>query len=140
MSVFNALHTSIYNKLAAGTALTALLNGGTASLYHQSPPDGATLPYVVWNVQGGGDDNLTAHRTKNVLVFVRGYSSVSAAAAGTIDTQADALLHDQTLSVTGWANFWLAREQDLELAQVTTSGDKTYMAGGIYRIRLGENE
>ena len=93
----NALHVGIYNKLAAGTALTDLLSGGTASLYHLAVPDGASLPYVVWNVQGGGDENLTANRTKNLVVFVRGYSGASAGAAGTIDAEIDTLLHDQEL-------------------------------------------
>ena len=141
MSVFNALHTGIYNKLAGGTALTALLSGGTASLYHIAPPDKATMPYVVWNIQGGGDDNLTAHRTKNMVVFVRGFSGDSAAAAGTIDKEADALLHGQVITVSGWSNnFWTAREMDFERAEVSPSGKRHWMAGGFYRIRLGEDE
>lgn len=138
MSAFNALNTAIYSTLSAGTALTALLAGST-SVYNMQAPDGATFDYVLWDLQAGGDDNMTAHRTKNLVLFVRGYSSTSAARAGSIDSQIDALLHKQVLSVSGWSNFWSAREEDVDTVEVTESGNKVYMAGGMYRLRLSAN-
>ncbi len=58
----NALETALYNTLSGGTALTALLAGGTAapSIYNQQAPDEAAFPYVVFALQGGGDEN--SHR------------------------------------------------------------------------------
>jgi len=138
MSAFNALNTAIYSTLSAGTTLTALL-AGTSAIYNMQAVDGATFDYVVWNTQGGGDDNLTAHRTKNLVLFVRGYSSTSAARAGSIDTQIDALLHKAVLTVSGWSNFWAAREEDVATVEVTESGNKIWMAGGMYRLRLAAN-
>jgi len=138
MSAFNALNTAIYSTLSAGTVLTALLSG-TMAIYNMQAPDGAALDYVAWNVQGGGDDNLTAHRTKNLVLFVRGYSSTSAARAGSIDAQIDALLHNAVLNVSGWSNFWLAREEDIATVEVTESGNTIWCAGGMYRLRLSIN-
>ena len=138
MSAFNALNTAIYSTLSAGTALTALL-AGTTAIYNMQAPDGATLPYCIFNMQGGGDDNMTAHRTKSLVMFVRGYSSTSAARAGSIDAQIDALLHNAVLSVSGWSNFWLAREEDMATAEVTEAGNTIWMAGGLYRLRIGKN-
>ena len=138
MSAFNALNTAVYSTLSAGTALTALL-AGTTAIYNMQAPDGATFDYVVWNLQSGIDDNMTAHRTKNLVVFVRGYSSTSAARAGSIDAQIDALLHKQVLTVSGWSNFWSAREEDLETVEVTEAGNTIWMAGGMYRLRLSIN-
>ena len=130
----NALDSALYSRLQ-GTAITNLLPG-TTSIYHLQAPDNATKPFIVWYVQGGGDENHTAHRTKNLVVFIRAYSGVSAAQAGSIDTQIDTALHLAPLTVTGWGNLWIARETDLELPEVTPSGVTAYMAGGTYRIRL----
>ena len=54
---FGAMGTAILDKLKAGTALIAEL-GGTA-IYVDQAPDGALLPYVVYNHQGGGPDNIS---------------------------------------------------------------------------------
>ena len=133
MSAFTALNTGMYTKLSGGTALTTLL-GGTA-VYYLHAPEGASLPYVVWNYQGGGDENITPSRMKNLMVFVRGYATTPAL-AGSIDTQIDALLHKQTLSVSGWTNFWTHREEDLALVEYEPTGNNIYMTGGMYRVRL----
>jgi len=133
MSAFNALNTGILSTLSGGTALTGAL-GGTA-IYYQQAPDGAALPYVVWNYQGGGDENITQSRMKNLLVYVRGYAA-SPALAGTIDAYCDALLHGKTISVTGWSNFWTAREEDISLVENLPDKTRIYSEGGIYRIRL----
>jgi len=131
----NELNKGIYDTLKAGTALTALL-AGTTSIYNIQPPDNATRPYVIFNLQGGGDENMTPSRMKNLLYFIRGYSDTSAAAAGSIDTQIDPLLHGQTIKVSGWTNFWLARESDLQNVETLPNGQHIWMAGGFYRIRL----
>ena len=138
MSAFNALWAALYTRLAGGTALTSLLAGGTASpsIYHLAAPKDAALDYVVFSHQGGGDENLTGNRTKNQLVFARGYSAVGPARAGTIDAQIDALLHMRALTVTGWGNFWLAREEDLELVEYDGAKVPTWMCGATYRVRL----
>jgi hypothetical protein len=128
----NAIDTAIYTRLNGTAALTALLSGTTA-IYHILAPEGATLPYVTWSLQAGGDENLSRHRVKQLLYFVRAYSGVSAAQAGSIDTQIDAALHLVTLTVSGWTDLWLAREQDLELAEVQPSGRQVFMQGGFYR-------
>lgn len=133
----NVVNQAIYSKLQAGTALTALL-AGTTSIYHIQPPDNTSMPYVVFNLQGGGDENITPSRMKNLLYYVRGYSGVSAASAGSIDTQVDALLHSGTISVTGWTNFWLNREMEVENIENLPSGEKAYMSGAFYRLRLSK--
>lgn len=133
----NEVNKAIYSKLQAGTALTTLL-AGTASVYHLQSPDNTSMPYVVFSLQGGGDENVTPSRMKNYIYFVRGYSGVSAASAGSIDTQIDALLHSGSISVTGWTNFWLNREADVENIDNLPNGEKAYMSGALYRVRLGK--
>lgn len=130
----NILNSAIYSKLQ-GTAVTSLL-AGTTSIYNMQAPDNATMPFIVFNLQGGGDENFDAHRTKNLVYFIRGYSQVSAAQAGSIDSAIDAAMHLQTLTPTGWSNFWTAREEDLTAVENPPSGQKIYMAGGFYRVRI----
>lgn len=138
MSAFNPLNAALAAKLRGGTALTALL-AGTTSVYYMEAPDNAALDYVIFSPQGGGDTNDTANRVKNLVYYIRGYSNVSAAKAGSIDAQADALIHGAALIVTGWANIWCAREEDIALVEDYPNGVHLYNAGGMYRIMLDKN-
>lgn len=132
----NALNTAIYSRLAGTSAITSLLAEGTASIFHLQAKNNAPLPYIVFSHQGGGDDNETANRTKNIVSYVRAYSGVSALQAGSIDAQIDEALHLVPLTVSGWTDFWLAREEDLETVETEPNGQKIYMQGGFYRVRL----
>lgn len=131
----NELDQAIYSKLQSRSQLTSLL-AGTTAIYADQAPDNANFPYVVFSHQGGGDENLDPHRTKNTVKFIRAYSQVSKAQAGSIDAQIDAAMHLQTLSVTGWSNFWTAREEDLSAVETQPNGQKIYMVGGLYRVRI----
>ena len=99
-------------------------------------PDNAVMPFIVISQQAGGDENFDRHRTKNLVYFIRAYSQVSKVQAGNIDAAVDAAMHLQTLSPTGWSNFWTAREEDLSAVETPQSGQKIYMAGGYYRVRI----
>ena len=134
----NVLDQSIYSRLNT-SAVTNLLAAGSASLFHIQAAENASYDYVVWNIQGGGDENLSPHRTKNLLVFIRAYSVSGAAQAGSIDAQIDTALHLVPLTVTGWSDLWLARETDIELVETEESGRPIFTAGGIYRLLLEKN-
>jgi hypothetical protein len=124
-----ALNTAIFSRLA-GTYTTA----GSAVYYLQAPDDTA-LPYIVFDYVADMDENYTANRTKNDVLFIRAYGSTPAQ-VGTIDVQIDGRLHAVTLSVSGYTNFWTRRENAYSLVETDASGRKTYMAGAEYRIRL----
>ena len=126
------LNTAIYNRLNGATAVTSLL-AGTTSVYALQAPEGATLPYIVWNVQGGGDVNDTSNRLKNLVVFIRAYATTNAR-AGSVDAAIDTALHFVPFTgVTGWTNIWLARETDLETVENPPTGSQVFMNGGLYR-------
>jgi hypothetical protein len=130
----NELDASLRTRLQ-GTAITSRL-AGTNSIYHHQAPENETMPFIVWNIQGGGDENLDANRTKNHVLFIRAYSGNTAAQAGSVDAQIDAALHLSPLTVSGWTNIWLSRIQDIETAQLEPNGKIIYSAGGLYRCHL----
>lgn len=135
MSVYNALWGALYSKLNAATALTALLSGTTA-IYNMQAPEGAALPYVVFQNYGGGPDNLTPRDARTQPMLIKAYAS-SAMLAGSIDAQIHAAIIGG-VSVTGYTNFWLSRDQDVTTVETPPDGENVYMAGAVYRIRLSE--
>jgi len=139
MSSQNSLNTAIYTRLAgtAGTALTTLLEGGTAtpSVFYQQAPDNATTPYVVWSYPSELDTNLIPHRMKDIVLRVEGITNTPAL-AGTIDKEIDALLNEEELTVSGWTNIWLRRENGYQLISTSETGERYYQNGADYRVNL----
>jgi hypothetical protein len=131
----NVLNGAIYTRLQTTSAVTTLLSGTTA-IYNQQAPESAVLPYVIFNTPSEIDDNETQNRTKNILVSIRSYSGNSAAQAGSIDNAIDTALHLIPLTVTGWSNFWMAREQGIELVENQPSGKQIFSMNADYRVRL----
>jgi hypothetical protein len=111
---------------------------GSASVFRDIASDNAALPYVVFDFPSEIDENRTRNRTKNAIVFVRGYAG-TASVAGSIDAQIDSALHGHTLNASGWANFWTAREDSFKTVEIDEAKKKTFMRGAHYRIRADEN-
>ena len=128
MSIQNVLNTALYSRLA-GTVTAA----GSA-VYFLQAPDNQSRPYIVFDYSSDMDENDTSNRTKNTVAFIRAYADTPAQ-AGTIDAQIDALLHLQTLTVTGYTNFWTAREMSFQNIENAPAGNKIFMSGAEYRIR-----
>ena len=135
MSV-TALETGLYNILSAGTALTDEL-GGTF-IYNQQAPQTPPDKFVIFQWQGGGDENETKHRTRNVIYTVRGVATTQEDAA-TIDGLIDSLLHLQTLTISGYTNFWTARLADVIFVEQDAGGVNRYHVGAQYRIRIDDS-
>lgn len=132
----NTLETAIYSRLSGGTALTALL-GGTAA-YNTVLPGSASYPAVVFQLQGGGDENLTPRRSKSLLYTIKAISATGAKQAGAVDAEIDTLMHGRPLTVSGYTNFWCMRESDVSYAEPNGAGGYYWHVGGVYRIRLAQ--
>ena len=135
MSVDNLLATSIYSKLTGGTALIAAL-GGTA-IYRSVAPDTATYPRVVFSHMAGGPDNTNPSDMRTAIYSVICWST-SEAQAGTIDALVSALLHKQTLSVTGYTAFQCVRETEINVVEFPPTAEPVHGVGAQYRIRLDD--
>ena len=131
----NAIDTAIRTKLCGGTALTNML-AGTASVYHIRAPDEEDYPYVVFNSQGGGAENITPSDLHNYVYYVRCYTDESSTNASLIHEQIKSFLDKQTLTVTGYTNIWTRFETEIEQAQEQPNTQPVYSCGGLYRIRI----
>jgi hypothetical protein len=129
----NALDTALYNVLSGGTALTGAL-GGTFIYYAQAPRDRA-MPYVIYNVSAATEDNESPRRTQRAVYLVKAVAATMLQ-AGTIAGHIDTLLHDATLSPTGYINFWTARETIVHYVEVDAAGNTIAHQGGEYAVRV----
>lgn len=134
MSVQNSLNAAVFSQLTGGTALINAL-GGTA-IYWLQAPDNAPLPYVIFSEASGLCENVNPSDLRDMVYFIRAWAQ-QPAQAGSLDKLIHDRMHNQTLNVAGYANFWTFRELDAPPLVVTQpNNENVYMAGAHYRIRL----
>ncbi|MBN1122798.1 MAG: DUF3168 domain-containing protein [Anaerolineae bacterium] len=116
----------------------------TDLLYNQSADSIAWLdasavggkPYILIELVGGGDENASPTRQREVVYTVKAVAD-TADAAEQIDAQIDAQLHEGTLTISGWQTVSMVRENDLADTQDDGGGGTEFVIGGQYRIRIG---
>ena len=126
-----ALEEALFTRLSD----PALEASGATGVYNRIAPQGAAPPYVIFQWQGGGDENMTPKRARNTLYAVQALAGTLDDAEA-IDAAVDGLLHLQPLTVPGWSHFWLAREGDIAYQEVDPAGRPIFHSGGVYRIRI----
>lgn len=130
----NAVCAALFAKLTADSTLVAML-AGTAAVYQGQAPQGAQLPYVVFNQQAETDSYTLADRAFEDYVFlVKGVTkATSPVGAGAISGRIDEVLTDAALSVSGQDQMYLRREQQIKYPEVD-QGDRYWHSGGLFRI------
>ena len=134
------LEEVLYSRLAAGTALTTLL-GGT-SIYNALGAEGTAIPYplVIFTKSSGLDDNDTPHRAKTLVYQITAISDKGKKEAEQIDNAIDTLMHNADLgSMSGWYDYWCARESDISYNEMTEGGQVLWHEGALYRVRIATN-
>ncbi len=130
------------STLAAGTALTSLI-GGTASprIYAGLAPQGASLPFVLYDVQDVRDETgVAGHRgAVRADYLVRAITEdPSFAGAAAIMAQADPLLHQAAGTVYSGTVAVLIVQGCVRLEPVryyeVDAGVRYNHFGGVYRI------
>jgi hypothetical protein len=129
------LEEVLYSKLAAGTALTALL-GGTV-IYNGLGGEAVAYPVVIFTKSSGLDDNDTPHRAKTLVYQITAISDKGKKEAEQIDNAIDALMYDADLgTMSGWYDYWCARESDISYNEMTAGGKVLWHEGALYRVRI----
>jgi hypothetical protein len=132
----NALETGLYSALTGGTALAALL-AGSASVYNVLAPQGAALPYVVFNwMTETPSHTFGGVALEDFQYQVKGVTEgPSMKRAGEIRDAIDNLLDDGIISVSGYGTRYIRRISGVSYAE-TVDGQRFNHRGGIYRIML----
>lgn len=136
----NALETAIYGTLTGGTALTALLAGGSASIYNGQPPREGTMPWVQFSFAAGRDEesNLTpGDSIQRYIYMVKGVAS-SLGVAGSIADQIHVLLNNVNMNVANVTCLSAKREIIVRYQEIDPAGHVIGHAGGEYAFRLGK--
>jgi hypothetical protein len=129
------IEVALYNKLKAGTAITALV-GGTASyrIYNTVHAQGASLPSIVFQKQGGGHTPDTPRENVDIIYTVKVLSD-NLQTAENIDQAITAALDRQDLSVgSGYADYGCFRIGHVHFMEGLIGGSIIYHVGGMYRI------
>ncbi len=133
-----AVKTAVYSLLNGNSTLTDLL-AGTTAIYYKQAPDNSPEPLVIFDFQFAGEENLTPTRSRNILLNIRGITTLETGGpslAGTIDAAIAALFVGGSLSVPGWGTFWQVREDDISPPVDTDPAIKQHFTeGALYRIR-----
>lgn len=132
------LKKAIRSRMANDDTLTGMATG--SRIYDRVAPPGTALPYIIFQLQGGGPDNLVPRELLDMSVVIKvvttGYATTT---AEDIMARIDTLFDDHALSVTGYTAFWCKREApDLDYTE-EEAGRIYRHIGGSFRIRLAAN-
>ena len=129
----NAIETGLYSALSGDTAIFGEI--GSTAVYNRTAPQGTARPYIVFFHAGGGHENINPSDMQNHLYLVKAVADTPLK-AGTIDGLCTTRLHKQTLTVTGYTNFWTAREQEVQITETSPDGKSIFHTGAYYRVRI----
>ena len=121
------------------TADTALGSAVSTRIYDSVAPQGAAWPFVVFQNQSGGGNDVAAMGALRImtdsLFLVKGIEKSSSFMGNlkTIATRIDAALHGTSGTATDGTVIACVRERAFEMIE-TTDGVQYRHLGGIYRI------
>lgn len=134
----NPIAAAIFTKLTGASALTTLLNAGTAGVFETLAPQNEDPPYVVFNAQSPSTPQYafgTAVKWEDAIYQVQAVTEGhTAAAAGTIADKIDDALNGATLTITGYTSMYVARVQTVDYPELAAGGKRFNHRGGLYRI------
>lgn len=132
----NEVANAIYDKLATNTSLVAQV--GTR-IYRGVAPQSAIYPLVIITLMGGGVTTETPTDMADPFYLVSVISDVSTAQAGTIAEYIKTALHRQTLTVSGWSNYWTGIGNHYEAVELpSVTGKPLWQSGWFVRINLSK--
>lgn len=128
----NAIETGLYAALNVSAITTKL---GGSYIYDPVAPPGQSRPYIIFTHTGGGHENINPSDLENHVYLVKGVAS-GKKVAGEIHDLILAALHNQTVIVSGYTNFWTAAEEEVRMVEVLDDGTTVFHCGAYYRVRI----
>jgi hypothetical protein len=134
--MIDAVNEAIYNKLNGASGVTTLLSSAT-SIYFMQAPTTATIPYIIYILAGGGEDNDSPIDAADLKYYIRGVAT-NPTRAGAIATAIRAALHETTPAIDApWTIYRCQHDAPIMYSE-NVDRDQFWHAGGSYRIRLSQ--
>lgn len=118
-------------------ALYTALDASIVDVYREFAPDGAALPYVIFYLTAGGPTNTEPGIVLDQVYRVESRGSTQAEAFAAHQA-VYAALHNQTLNIAGWGNYWTACEGEVRLFPELYNGNQLYRTVWDIRIKAAE--
>lgn len=126
---------ALISKLAGDATLTTLAPGG---VYREVAPLGVAEPYVIVQLMNHDDQYLlnTAQAFEAGTYMVKAVqASTSGSAAQAAADRIQALLHNGSLTITGFRLINLARQERIAYVEIDDVRDRRYQhRGGLYDV------
>lgn len=134
--MIDAVNEAIYNKLNGTSAVTTLLSSATAIYFHQAPAT-AILPYVVYIMAGGGEDNDSPIDAGDLLYYIKGIAETASIAGAIAGALRDALHESIPAIDSPWSIYRCQHKEPLMFPE-NSDRKQFWHAGGSYRIRISQ--
>jgi len=136
---YPAVDAALYTILNNDATLTTYIG---AKVYANQAPEGAALPYLVFYQALGGSENVCPRDTINQVYRVetrRGEAQPSTVATALqIHAQVKAVLHNKTLTISGWTNYLMRVEREQKFTEMYHSSNIHRFVWDV-RIRASES-
>lgn len=128
--VMATINQAMYSALNVST-LTDVV--GTGKIFSTLAPEGTARPYIIFSLAGGGLLNESPRESFDVTVTVKCVSK-TAAQAQTVADLIEGLLHETTITATGWHDVRV-QQSNMFMYQETIDSQQIWHAGANYRLR-----
>lgn len=133
MSSLPAVETALYTTLSGNSGVLA---GVGTRIYNPQAPAGTGLPYLLFYLASGLMPNWTPALFVDDVYRVEAVGRTRAEAESVFNAAFTAL-HLQTLTISGWSNYWTACEQIVTRVDII-EGTQFYRRIGDFRIKADQ--
>ncbi len=140
--MIDAVNEAIYNKLNGSSGVTSLLSSAT-SIYFGQAPTGATLPYIIYTIAGGGEDNDSPIDAGDITYYIKGVAKSTttysgAARGGQIAEAIRSALHESTPAIDSPWTIYRCQHKEPFMFPENSEREQFWHVGGSYRIRISQ--
>lgn len=132
--MMESVEKAIRSKLTGTAGVSSIVS---TRVYAGIAPDAATMPMIVFLLNGGGADNDTALDSADLRYAIMGVSDNQRQAVQIADAIRSAL-HEQTMAIDSPWTVYRVQESGAIAYVDDVDGKPFYRRGGIYRIRVSK--
>lgn len=135
MATLPSIDQAVYSKLSAAASLASLVSTRIAE---SQAPSGWALPYIIFYQASQVLPNDTPRDDINTVYRVEAVAGTRAAAEA-LHQAIYAVMHNESLTITGWSNYWTRCIGVIKPPVENVEGKQYHRRVGEYRIRAARD-